>query len=355
MNSKKLDLDYLINLDQFQLIQDDIANAIDMAVIAIDYKGHPITKHSQCSPFCALVRKDPKLKEQCEKCDSRGGLEAVRNQDDYIYLCHLGIVDIAIPIIVDGHYLGALMAGQIRLENQDNQQSLERIVSQKYQTNIDEHPDLRQLYENLPVMKLDKIKAVAHMIDHLMNYIVGEAILKVSLYDINQRLVAYSKDHPEFDQEVNDIQLYYSMDKAPDQYTSPKNVVDKPKEVEDPVEAHKNILLKPALAFIKEQTNQKIYLDEMAFLCNISPSYFSKIFKKETGHTFSSYVNKVKTTKAKELLETSTTSIVNISLALAYDDCGYFIKVFKKNFDMTPATYRRNYRSTLMASQDTDQ
>ncbi len=352
MNNKRLDLDYLINLEKFQTIQDDIARATDMAVIAIDYKGHPITEHSQCSPFCANVRKDPQLRKQCEKCDSRGGLEAVRSQDEYIYLCHLGIVDIALPLIVDGQYLGALMAGQIRLENQDNQQVLERIVSKKYQTNIENHPTLQKLYKDLPVMKLEKIQAVAHMIHHLMNYIVGEAILKVSLYDINQRLIAYSKEHPEFDQEVTDIQLYYPLDKQPvhtEQLAGTLSELLTAGLIDgDPVAAHKSILLKPALDYIDKHSDQKIYIDKMAYLCNISTSYFSKIFKKETGYNFSTYVNNVKTHKAKEMLESSATKIVNISLELGFDDCGYFIKVFKKNFGVTPATYRKNYRAGLI-------
>lgn len=353
MNNKRLDLDYLINLEKFQAIQDDIAKATEMAVIAVDYKGHPVTAHSRCTAFCHNVRKNPELRKQCEKCDSRGGLEATRSQEEYIYICHLGIVDIALPIIVDGQYLGALMAGQVRLENQDNQQELEWIVSKKYQTNIKDYPQLEALYQTMPVMKLEKIQAVAHMMHHLMNYIVGEAVLKISLYDINQRLTAYSKSHPDFDEEVNDIQLYYPLDKKEDPLSSSSDIPDiitdvltKTSSKGDPVKAHKSILLKPAIDYINTHYDQKIYMDKMAYICNISSSYFSKIFKRETGYNFSTYVNNVKTRKAAEILETSSEPITNISIDLGYDDCGYFIKVFKKNFGVTPAAYRKSKKSS---------
>lgn len=79
----------------------------------------------------------------------------------------------------------------------------------------------------------------------------------------------------------------------------------------------------------------------MASLCNISPSYFSKLFKREIKENFASYVNKVKIEKVKELLQNSDTPVINISIDLGFEDCGYFIKVFKKIENVTPAIYRK--------------
>lgn len=295
MNSNLNQLDYILNIDKFQKIQDDIAKATGMAVIAIDYTGKPITKHSYCSSFCTMVRLNPELRKLCEKCDSRGGLEAARDQGAYIYLCHFGIVDIAIPIVVDGQYLGAIMAGQVLEEDSENSE-LERIVSKKYQLSLENYPELKNEYQKLNSMSIDKINAIANMINRLINYIVGEAQLKTTLYDSNPDL---------------------------------KN-------------GHKATLLKPALKYIDEHYKEKLYMDNMAYLCNISPGYFSKIFKIETGENFSNYVNIVKLNKAMEILETSDEPIANIALDLGFEDCGYFIKVFKKHVGDTPANYRNS-------------
>jgi len=295
-------------------MQDDIAKATGLAVILVDYKGIPITKHSSCSKFCARVRKDKKLAELCEKCDSRGGLEAARNQDAYIYLCHFNIVDIAIPIVVNDQYIGAIMAGQVKLL-EDNEE-LERIVSKKYQVNLDNFPELKSLHKELGIMELEKIEAIAHMINNLANHIVGEAALKNQLYEANQKL-----------QDIGSVENKFNIIET-------KGI--------PPYKDNKLSLLKPALEYIEDNFRDKIYMEKMAYLCNISPGYFSKIFKRETGETFSSYVNIVKLKRAKEMLETTDEPIVNISLDLGYEDCGYFIKVFKKYIGKTPSNYRNN-------------
>lgn len=325
MDTNLHQLSYILNLEKFQKIQDDIAKATDMAIIAIDYKGNPITKHSRCSEFCEEVRKDKGLSRFCEKCDSRGGLEAARNQEAYIYICHIGVVDFAIPIIVDGQYIGALMAGQVRLQDEKNQSKLERIVSKKYQIDLEEYPDLKALHDKLHIMSLDKIESVAQMMYHIINYIVEDAVLKTKLNETNQNLMIFN----EMSTKKSEI-LQDPIEKS-------DNIVNRSN--------HKSILLKPALDYINEHYHEKIYLDDMAYRCNISPSYFSRLFKRELGLTYSSYISKVKVKQAKELLESTDLPIINISLNLGYDDCGYFIKVFKKNYGITPANYRKTFNN----------
>src|SRR5574344_135715 len=93
----------MLNCD-FQKLQDEMASATKLACITVDYTGTPITSHSRCSEFCNVVRNHPELKVLCEKCDSRGGLEAARLKKPYLYTCHFGIVDVAIPIIYQNLY-----------------------------------------------------------------------------------------------------------------------------------------------------------------------------------------------------------------------------------------------------------
>lgn len=73
-----LDLHKIINVDKWQSLQDALAKQTGMAIITVDYKGVPVTKHSGCHSFCQLLRDDPELSKNCQKCDSRGGIEATR-------------------------------------------------------------------------------------------------------------------------------------------------------------------------------------------------------------------------------------------------------------------------------------
>ncbi|BEP28849.1 PocR ligand-binding domain-containing protein [Helicovermis profundi] len=324
MNSNLLKLDYIINIEKFQKIQDDIAKAVDMAILTVDYKGKPFTRHSSCSEFCRRIREHENYSKLCEKCDSRGGLEAVRKQKPYIYLCHVGLVDLAIPIIVDGQYLGAIMAGQVRLESSNAK--LEKIVNdQYYNINLDEETELEKLYENLPIMKFEKINEVANMLFHITNYMVEDAVLKIALSEY---------DEEKINSKVNNklVKTLQNVDKD-DKSIHLTTVKTKfPKYL---------IIINPALEYISDNYNEKLYIDDMAKLCNISTSYFSKLFKKSIGQSFSTYVNIVKMNKAKEVLKAKDIPIINLALELGYEDCGYFIKVFKKIVGTTPAAYKK--------------
>ena len=58
------------------------------------------------------------------------------------------------------------------------------------------------------------------------------------------------------------------------------------------------------------------------------------------GINFNTYLNNKKIEYAKEVLKTTDTPILNIALDLGFEDCGYFIKVFKKSQGLTPKRYR---------------
>ncbi|SHH15930.1 PocR ligand-binding domain-containing protein [Clostridium grantii] len=345
MNSNLLNLKYILDIDRFQNIQDGISKATDMAIVTVDYKGVPITKHSNCSKFCDGIRKHPQYSSLCEKCDSRGGLEAARIQKPYIYVCHIGIVDFAIPIIVDGQFLGAVMAGQVLLKDNKKKNNLEVIVNtQNNGVNFEIEKEFRILYDQLHHMSLEKIQDVANMMMHITNYILEEAVVKTSLIELNEKSSFIQSENNMSFAEKKDInkinnRIYYYWDKPMENEEIPEQILDE--QVSSKVKM-KNSILKPALEYIKENYGEKITLNNMASHCNISTSYFSKLFKREIGESFTDYVNKVKIDKAKELLQTTDIPIINISLNLAFDDCGYFIKIFKKSEGVTPAVYRKN-------------
>ncbi|HAT4307582.1 TPA: response regulator [Clostridium perfringens] len=92
--------------------------------------------------------------------------------------------------------------------------------------------------------------------------------------------------------------------------------------------------------YIYDNMDKMLKLEELASICNLSPGYFSRIFKKETGKTVITYINEKKVERAKKLLKESKEPIINISLDLGFDDCGYFIRVFKKITGLTPKAFR---------------
>ena len=211
MGKKILHLNDVIDIDIFQKIQDDIAEATGISIITVDYKGKPATKHSKCSDFCNLMRQEKSYSELCERCDSRGGLEAARLEKPYIYKCHKGLIDFATPIIVDGQYLGSVMAGQV-LAKEDNLE-LEDIVSTKDKLNDldnEENKKFLEAYRKLPIVEFEKIKATANMMFHISNYIVEEAVLKMAqkeLNDKNIKIIEAKREKAELEKEYEACRL----------------------------------------------------------------------------------------------------------------------------------------------------
>ena len=313
----------IVNPAKFQKIQDDISLATGLAIITVDAMGVPLTDHSNCSEFCKMVRAKEKYRNYCEKCDSRGGLEAARIRNPFIYFCHAGLIDFAIPIIIDNLYLGAFMAGQILLDHEDSNNKLEHILSQEDTTlDLTRDIEIQKCYSKLPVMTLEKIIAHANMLMHIGNYCIDEAILRESISQLSfKRKSTESQKNPQ-----------YVFD----------NKYDKTNAIADNYNKRSNKILQPALNYIKQNTHEKISLSKMATLCFISASYFSKLFAKEKLGNLSDYVNNVKIDRAKELLHSTDLTIRSIADHLAFGDSGYFIKVFKQETGMTPSEFRNH-------------
>lgn len=184
-----------IDINAFQKIQDDISNVTEMSIITVDYMGKCATKHSRCSDFCKLMRANETYYQLCERCDSRGGLEAARLEKPYIYKCHKGLIDFATPIIVDGQYLGSVMAGQVLVED-DSNVDLENIVNTE--NNFDslekeEKEKLLEAYNKLPVVSFKRVQEVAQMMFHISNYIVEEAVSKMLQRELDEKKVKFAE------------------------------------------------------------------------------------------------------------------------------------------------------------------
>lgn len=91
---------------------------------------------------------------------------------------------------------------------------------------------------------------------------------------------------------------------------------------------------------IQEHLQEDISLEEAAAYALLSPNYFSRLFKEQTGEKFSEYCIRIKMERAAELLMDPRIKIYEISERVGYKNIKYFYKLFKRIFSCTPSEYR---------------
>lgn len=96
-------------------------------------------------------------------------------------------------------------------------------------------------------------------------------------------------------------------------------------------------------AHIFKHLYEDIPLSELAELTSLSPSYLSKLFKKETGISLSTFIQIERIEEAKKLLIFSNYSLTDIYTMLNFNDQSYFTKVFKTVTGVTPKEYKARH------------
>jgi two-component system response regulator YesN len=101
-------------------------------------------------------------------------------------------------------------------------------------------------------------------------------------------------------------------------------------------------IIRTAKKYIEDHYDKDISLDDVSRVVNISPYYFSKVFKEESGLNFIEYLTNIRIDKAKELLLNSDYSMKEICSMCGYTDPNYFSRSFKKNVGVTPTEYKES-------------
>lgn len=96
-----------------------------------------------------------------------------------------------------------------------------------------------------------------------------------------------------------------------------------------------------AKEYIQEKYGELLTLEEVASVVQLSPPYFSKLFKDYFNETFTGYLTKLRMKEAKRLIQENESSLKEISYQIGYKDANYFSRVFKKHFAKSPRQFQR--------------
>lgn len=99
-----------------------------------------------------------------------------------------------------------------------------------------------------------------------------------------------------------------------------------------------------ARKFIHEHSDEELSLSQVAKAASVSPNHLSEKFKQITGVNFVDYVGRVRTEKARRLLQDSDLRISEIAFAVGFQSLSQFNRVFKKLSGKSPTEYRAALR-----------
>ncbi|KAF6563625.1 response regulator [Paenibacillus sp. EKM202P] len=99
-----------------------------------------------------------------------------------------------------------------------------------------------------------------------------------------------------------------------------------------------------AFTFMAEHLHEPITMAQTAAHSHLNASYFSVLFKEQSGLSFSEYLHRIRIQRAKELLLHTQLTIAQIGERSGYRTDKYFIKVFKATEGVSPSRYRQQMR-----------
>ena len=256
---------------------------ISNATIAIfDANRNLLASYPDSSiPFCGIIRKNEDINEKCTHCDILGLSKCYAAKKPYLYHCHMGLVEIASPIMYGDTLLGYILIGQFT-DNPDKEQIRRNVMKAAKQYRFSASEPLKEL-DNIVYLDSQYTTALTQLIEMCSNYIWLNRIVKVNNSDLGQ-----------------DIRLY-----------------------------------------IATHLTENLSVDTICSKYNISPSGLYQLFQKVFGCGVVKIIREERIKRAKELLLDSNFSISDIASQVGILDANYFIRVFKAETGMTPGEYRK--------------
>ena len=104
-----------------------------------------------------------------------------------------------------------------------------------------------------------------------------------------------------------------------------------------------NLYIREAENYIRFHYDREISINSIAKSLNLSPEYFSRLFKSETGLSPQQLIIKYRLDRACILLTATNLTISEITTSVGIPDTRYFSKLFRRNKSMSPSEYRKNH------------
>ncbi|ATF15256.1 AraC family transcriptional regulator [Brevibacillus brevis X23] len=111
------------------------------------------------------------------------------------------------------------------------------------------------------------------------------------------------------------------------------------------IESSENTMasIEETILYVDQHYMLNLTLEMLAGKANVSPSYYSRMFKTLKGVSFSDYMTSLRINRAKVLLRLSGSRLREVAQSVGYNDEFYFSKMFKKVVGLSPSEYVKTH------------
>jgi AraC-like DNA-binding protein len=245
--------------------------------------------HRLFTSFCTLVNSAHLGRLACERDDQRAASTCLNGSGCLARRCHLGLIDITTPIVINDRAVGLLCTGQL-LYNRPTKQAFRRI--QKRLTSLEVNvAKARQAYFKLPVLEKQRVTAIIDLMQ-MVAELIG-----------NQRL-----------QTLKTVVLHHPLAKA--------------------------------LDFMEAHYADPRTLPLVAKAAGLSVSRLAHVFKAQVGMSMTAYLNMVRVNWARYYLTNSSLRVSETAFQVGFGNLSHFNHVFRRATGLSPTQYRRQQTST---------
>ena len=268
---------------------------LDLFSVGDQRKKQPGGLKPHLNPFCRICLENPEIRKLCEASRERLCEKVARSGVTEQAVCFAGLWDCAIPITAAGKPVATLFVGGF--STQDSlKEAYERAGKYLEQNGIRlQQPGAEKAYMATRTLNSGQFKALRHML----------AVSCGNLAEFANRRLVHAT-------------------------------------------SYENPTVQRAKHYVMEHSSLPIRLEEAARAARLSATYFSKIFKKQTGMSFPEYVNRVRIENVKGLLLSRRKNVNDAAFEAGFESISHFNRVFKKYEGTSPIRYRERLNTGIM-------
>ena len=179
-----VELQDLIDINMLQKFQDNFAIAFNCASVTVDKSGEPVTKPSSYTRYCSkFIQSTSKGESRCAGSHKKMGEEAAKIGKPFVGKCPSGLIDFAVPIMVEGNLIATILGGQI-LTEAPNEASCIKLANE---LGTDEKGMVNALNE-IDIVNMRNIQAAADVLFVIINSVVKDGYKKIKLDSAAKKL-----------------------------------------------------------------------------------------------------------------------------------------------------------------------